>query len=180
LDEDSGQKGGRSKRLLALATGVVTLAAAAIGLAFTLDPGLKPCLGATSASFTGLPVFPRVPFRDYLVRNGTPKEEVVKEPNLLGAEVRFSYDAHDLRGKTLIVNWSLISIERDGTLGAVVPGQDRALAMTINPDACSVTGGKDLFVQIPFPGRRYRVVLELFRGRLNDRLALAQTAPFRG
>jgi hypothetical protein len=98
--------------------------------------------------------------------------------NLLGAEVRFSYRTNSFRGAQLPVTWSLVRIERDGTLGPVVRGQDRALATTVTPDACSATGGKDPFVAIPQPGKRYRVVLELYRnGRLDDRLALAETRP---
>ena len=54
---------------------------------------------------------------------------------------------------------------------AVVRGQDRALAMLVTPDSCSETGGKDLFVPIPDPRKRYRVVLELYREQhLRDRL----------
>jgi hypothetical protein len=53
--------------------------------------------------------------------------------------------------------------------------------MAVSPESCSETGGKDLFVQIPVPGKRYRVVLELYRGdSLADRLALTETDPFRG
>jgi hypothetical protein len=159
---------------------VVGLATATVSLLFYLHPSFKPCLGGSSAKFTGAPVFPHVRFRDYLVRNGTPKEDAAKQPNLLGAEVRFSYQTSSLRGARLPVAWSLLTIGRDGTLGAVVPDQDRALAMTVTPDGCSESGGKDLFVPIPDPGQRYRVVLELFRNaRQDDRLALLETAIFR-
>ena len=41
--------------------------------------------------------------------------------------------------------------------------------------------GKDLFVPIDDPRKRYRVVLELYRNqRLDDRIALTETAIFRG
>ena len=77
--------------------------------------------------------------------------------------------------------FTLVSVERDGTLGAVDPGQDRALGELVTPDACSVTGGRDLFVQIPDKKRRYRVVLELYRDtNLRDRFALAETPIFSG
>ena len=180
MPEDSDD-GGRTKRVLAGAAVLVSIAAGAVGLLFTLKPDLKPCLGETSAEFTGAPVFPQVRFRDHLIRIGVRKERVAREPNLLGAEIRFSYRTTGLRGTKLTITWSLITIGRDGTIGAVVRGQDRALAMTVSPESCSETGGKDLFVQIPNPGKRYRVVLELYRDEaLVDRLALAETDPFRG
>jgi hypothetical protein len=160
---------------------IVPLIVASIGLVYTLRPSLKPCVGAEQATFTGVPVFPRVLFRDHLFRSGATRAEILQEPNILGAEVRFSYRTDDLRGKRLPITWSLVSIERDGTLGAVVRGQDRALAMLVTPDSCSETGGKDLFVPIPNPRKRYRVVLELYRDeQLRDRLALDETPIFSG
>jgi hypothetical protein len=165
-------------RVVTLGGLVVGFVAGALGLLFTLQPNLKPCIGGIDASFTGTPVFPHVGYRDYLFRTGEPSEG---EPNIRGAEVRFSYRVDSARGHELPVRFSLLQVERDGTVGAVVHDEDRALAMTIKPDGCSETGGKDLFVQIPAPRRRYRVVLELYRDEgLTDRLALAQTQVFRG
>jgi hypothetical protein len=160
---------------------IVPLVVASLGLVYTLRPSLKPCVGASDAQFTGVPVFPHVRFRDHLFRSGASRSEIRTEPNILGAEVRFSYKTTDLRGATLPITWSLVSIEKDGTLGAVVRGQDRALAMLVTPDSCSETGGKDLFVPIPDPRKRYRVVLELYRERtFRDRLALEETPIFSG
>jgi hypothetical protein len=167
MPEDGQESSRRITRVLSTIAVLVTVVAGAVGLTFTLRPSLRPCLGDSEASFTGAPVFPRVQFHDHLIRTGVPREVVRKEPNLSGAQ--------------LPVTWSLVRIERDGTLGAVVRGQDRALAMTVTPDACSESGGHDLFVQIPAPGERYRVVLELYRTvRLEDRLALAETPIFHG
>lgn len=178
---DRGRGEGRVTRLLTTAGIVITLIAGGIGLLFSLRPSLRPCLGDTEATFTGAPVFPRVRFFDHLVRNGVRREDAAKEPNLVGAEVRFSYRTNGFRGAQLPLTWSLVTIERDGTLGPVVRGQDRALATTVTPDACSESGGKDLFVQIPEPRKRYRVVLELYRDkRLEDRVALTETAIFHG
>ena len=172
---------GRAKRWLGLAGAVVGVMVAGSGLLFTLAPDLKPCLGDSNAGFTGAPVFPKVQFHDYLLRNGSRKEDLAGEPDLRGAEVRFSYETSGLRGKDLAVTWSLMKIERDDTLGAVVPGQDRALAMTFSPDSCTEDGGKDVFMQIPEPGKRYRVVLEPYRDKaLKDRIALTESDPFRG
>jgi len=160
---------------------IIPLVVATLGLVFTLRPSLKPCVGASDAEFTGVPVFPHVRFRDHLFRSGASRKEILSEPNVLGAEVRFSYKTDDLRGKKLPVTWTLVSIEKDGTLGAVVPGQDRALAMLVTPDSCSDTGGKDLFVPIPDKRKRYRVVLELYSTRnFGDRLALEETPIFSG
>jgi hypothetical protein len=182
-DAEDDDDGGRGRRVIALAIAAVPALAALVTIVITLFPSVKPCLGDTDASFTGAPVFPKVRFHDHLIRNGTPKEELAGEPNVLGSEVRFSYRTSGYRGATLTVTWSLVAIERDETLGAVVPGQDRAVALTFTPEACSEGGGKDLFVTIPAPGRRYRVVLELYRDRdpnLGDRIALTETEPFRG
>jgi hypothetical protein len=74
-----------------------------------------------------------------------------------------------------------VRVERDGTLGAVVRGEDRALARVVTPDSCSEAGGKDLFVPILTPAKRYRVVLEMYRSAsFDDRLALTETDVFRG
>lgn len=160
---------------------IVPLVVATLGLAFTLRPSLKPCVGASEAQFTGIPVFPRVRFRDHLFRSGKSAAEIAQEPNLVGAEVRMSYRVENLRGAKLPITFTLVSVERDGTLGAVDPGQDRARGELVSPDACSVTGGRDLFVQIPDKRKRYRVVLEVYRDtNLQDRLALAETPIFSG
>jgi hypothetical protein len=181
VGDRAGRSEGRVTRILTTAGVLVTLGAGGTGLLFSLRPSLRPCLGESEASFTGAPVFPHVRFFDHLVRNGARREEAAKEPNVVGAEIRFSYRTSGFRGAQLPLTWSLVTIERDGTIGPVVRGQDRALATVVTPDACSESGGKDLFVQIPDPRRRYRVVFELYRDkRLEDRLALAETAIFRG
>lgn len=168
-------------RVVTLGGLVVGLVAGAIGLLFTLQPNLKPCIGGVDASFTGDPVFPHVHLVEFLKRTGVPLKQIRDEDDLVGAEVRFSYRADGVRGRVLPVRFSLLRVEHDGTVGAVDPDQDRALAMNIRPGGCSETGGKDLFVRIPARGRRYRVVLELYRDQgLTDRLALSETDVFRG
>ena len=160
---------------------IVPLVAATLGLIFTIRPSLKPCVGASGAEFTGAPVFPHVHWRDHLYRTGASRAEIRQERDVVGAEVRYSYKVDDLRGSKLPIRWSLVSIEKDGTLGAVDRTQDRALARLVTPDACSVTGGQDLFVQIPDRRKRYRVVLEIYRSKdLEDRLALEETPIFSG
>jgi hypothetical protein len=170
--------------LLRVITAIGILVSVLVGgssLLLSLRPGLRPCLGGTNASFTGAPVFPHVGFRDHQIRVGESRQDAAKEPNLLGAEVRFSYRASDLRGAELPLTWSLVTVEKDGALGAVVPGEDRALAMTVKPDACTENGGKDLWVLIPDSRKRYRIVLELYQSTTRDnRLALMETPIFHG
>lgn len=169
-------------RTLGLVGLVITTVAGGVGLLFTLVPKMKPCIGETSAAFTGAPVFPGAQLREHLARAGGRSADGTTSPSdPRGAEVRFSYRASTMRGQRLRVTWSLVAIERDGTFGAVVPGQDRALAMEVVPEACSESGGHDLFVPIPDSGTRYRVVLELYRGDdFTNRLAFFVTEPFRG
>ncbi len=183
MTEGAGESRWRVRRILGGAAGVITAVSVAVGLLFTVAPNLRPCLGDTDAEFTGAPVFPKVMYHDHLLRNGATQDALEGEPNLMGSEVRFSYRTTGFRGSTLTITWTLIAIERDETLGAVQPGQDRAVAMTFSPNACSEGGGKDLFVPIPEPGRRYLLVLELYRDRdpdLGERIAFTQTDPFRG
>ena len=168
-------------KALTVIISLATIVGLSVTLAYRVRPSLKPCLGASSAEFTGTPVFPHVHFRDHLFRTGKSRAEVLSEPDIVGAEVRFSYKVDDLRGEKLPIRWTLVSVEKDGTIGAVDRSQDRAIAKLVTPDACSETGGQDLFVQIPDPKKRYRVVLELYRSRnLEERLALAETPVFSG
>jgi hypothetical protein len=179
--EHDGKGWNRTTRVLTVGGLLVGMIAGAVGLLFTLAPSLTPCLGNNDASFTGAPVFPHSSYRAHRIRNGASRAQAAKEPNLRGAEVRFSYHTSGLRGKELAATWSLLTIERDGTLGAVVRDQDRALALTIKPQGCTETGGNDLFVETPTPRKRYRIVLELYRdSQLTDRLALTETVAFRG
>ena len=180
MSEDSDGGDGRTKRVLATAAVLISVAVGAVTLVFALKPDLTPCLGQSSAEFTGAPVFPHVRFRDFLMRSGRTREQVAGELNLLGAEIRFSYQTSGLRGVTLTVSWSLLAVERGGTVGAVLRKRDRLPAMTVTPESCSESGGHDLFIDYPpGPHKRYRVVLELYRGdTFTDRLALAETKPF--
>jgi hypothetical protein len=92
-----------------------------------------------------------------------------------------TYRINGLRNWALHITWSLIKTERDGTLGAVVPGQDRAIATIVTPTTCSETGGQDLFLPIPDRYKRYRAILQLYRdSTLTDRLDLTETVIFRG
>ena len=181
MSERKRDSGGMPLRVLTAIGIVVSVLVGGSSLLLSLRPGLRPCLGGSTANFTGAPVFPHVRFRDHQLRAGVPRQDVAKEPNLLGAEVRFSYRASDLRGADLPLTWSLVTVEKDGALGAVVPGEDRALATTVKPNACTENGGKDLWVPIPDSRKRYRIVLELYRDATRaNRLALMETSIFHG
>ena len=180
---DPPARTGRLTRGFAVVGVLITTTAGALGLLFTVAPNLKPCLGESSARFTGAPVIPGVSFRDHLVRTGVSRQVASHAPNPLGAEVRFSYQATGLRHTRLRIMYSLVAIEQDGTLGRVDPTQDRALAMTVTPSSCGESGGDDIFLQIRAHHRRYRAILELYRDaktQLTDRFDLLETAPFRG
>lgn len=175
------RSGGRATRILTALGILVPVVAGITSLLFYVRPSLKPCLGGANAAFTGAPVFPHERFQTHLLREGARKQDVPKASNVIGAEVRFSYRANNLRGAELPLTWSLLTVERDGTLGAVVPSEDRLTAMIVSPDSCSESGGKDLFVHTPSTRQRYRVVLELYRNpQRTNRLALFETATFHG
>jgi hypothetical protein len=172
---------GRTATVLAALGAIVTTAAAGIGLLFVLAPGLQPCLGSANATFGDAPVVPRVAFRDHLIRRGVPYADAARQPNSIGAEVRFTFRTEGYRGEELPVTWSPFYVGTDGVLGGVVRGQDRAVAMTVEPNRCRDGSGYDLFVPIPNRTRRYRIMLELFRDRsLQDRLDLVETKVFTG
>jgi hypothetical protein len=176
-EDESG--GGRALGVLKLVSIVVPVVVALVGLAFTLRPSLRPCLGESTAAFTGAPVFPRVSYARYLRRQDLPPEPGAE--SIIGAEVRFSLRVDGFRGEELRVYYTLVRVERDGTTGPVDPTQDRAVELIVTPDSCSSIDGKDIFVLVPQPGARYRTVLELYRGSTLSRgLALAETAVFRG
>jgi hypothetical protein len=177
--DDKG-KSWPARALTAVAV-LVPVIAGVIALLFTVDPRLAPCLGESEASFTGAPVFPHIGYRQFLVDDGVSGARAASEPNLPGAEIRYSYHTHGLRGHRLVLRSSLLSVERDGTLGRFAQGQNLDPDAEISPDACSETAGNTLFVEIRDPHQLYEVVLELYAGRgLTDRVALTQTAVFHG
>ena len=159
--------------------GAATTVVAVAGIVAYLFPSVRPCIGASRASFANAPVFPGVPLRAYLIRNGTSPADAEKEPNFTGAEVRFTFETEGYRGKDLPITYSLFSVADDGSLGPVV-GADRAEAYTYRPGDCSDQGSYDLFVQLPpQKGKRYRILLELYRDKeLRNRIDLIETEIF--
>jgi hypothetical protein len=156
----------------------VTVAGGVVALVYTFEPSLSPCFGS-SVDFVSAPVFPGVPFRDHMIREGETFAAAAKEANPVGAEVRFDFVTAGFRGKELPVTWSLFRVDDHGSLSEVVPGQDRAAAMTIKPHSCSEHGGYDLWIPIPESNRRYRVLLELYRDKsLTERAGLIETETF--
>lgn len=159
---------------------IVTVTGGAVALLFAVAPSLRPCFGS-SASFVAAPVFPGVRFRDHLIREGSTLAAADKEANPVGAEVRFDFETSGYRNHALPVTWSLFRVDSRGSLSSVVPGQDRAAAMIIEPHACSDRGGYDLWIPLPDPTKRYRVLLELYRDRsLSERVDLIETETFQG
>src|SRR5215210_7385182 len=141
MSEEEGGGKGRPLRVLTVLGVLITVVGGGTSLLFSVRPGLRPCLGDSTANFTGAPVFPRIRYREHLIHNGVSREKAAGEPNLLGAEVRFSYRVTDFRGDELPLYWSLVAVERDGTVGAIDPTQDRALAMIVRSDSCNESGG---------------------------------------
>jgi len=167
-------------KLLGAAVALVTLVGGGVTLLFQLRPGLQPCIGGASAEFTGAPVFPQR-LHAFLFSQNTAKQAIGRQPDLDGVEVRFTYRAQNLKGAHLQLYSSLVTIGSHGDVSGVVPEENRVLQLPINPDTCTQTGGKDAFVPIPEHGKRYRLVLELYRGStFDDRIALFETPTFHG
>ena len=111
-----------------------------------------------------------------------PRQETAKQPILDGVEVRFSYRAQNLKNVRLTLYSSLVTVGRGDEVSGVVSGENRVPQLRIRPDRCTKTAGKDVFVPFLEPGdKRYRLVLELYRGEtFADRVALYETPTFRG
>jgi hypothetical protein len=167
-------------KLLGAAVALVTLVGGGLGLLFQLRPDLQPCVGGASAEFTGAPVFPQ-PLHDYLFSQNESREDIARQPNLDGVEVRFSYRVENLKDAHLQLYSSLVSVGRGGEVSGVVSDENRQLQRRIHPSTCKTSGGKDVWVPIPEHGKRYRLVLELYRGAtFEDRVALFETPTFHG
>jgi hypothetical protein len=167
-------------KLLGVGVALVTLVGGGLGLLFQLRPGLQPCVGGASAEFTGAPVFPQS-YHDFLFSQNDSRQDIARQPDLDGVEVRFSYRAENLKQTHMELYSSLVTVGGGGEVSGVVSTENRVQQLVIYPDTCTKTGGKDVFVPIPDHGKRYRLVLELYRGQtLNDRVALFETPTFRG
>ena len=170
-------------KLVAAATAAVTLIAAVVTLVFQVDPGIAPCLGGRNASFTGAPVFPRYPYPRFLADLG---QNPAGYPDIMGAEVRYSFEVDDLRRQTLVLYYTLVSIARDGTIASVdtnaLDHNDLFRVQTIRPDQCSQGGGRTFFAHLPAGAHgHYEIYLELYRGPgYADRIALGHTPVFDG
>lgn len=174
------------------AAGVAIAAVAGgLGLLFQVEPSWEPCLGGSSASFTAAPVFPNVTYSHFLQYNvgATPASvEAVPNRGVRGAEVRFLYTAKSLRGDPLWLYATLVTVSPDGSVTGIDPTLDEFYEFKIVPNACTESGGYDVFVQpIPNTRQHYRIVLELYRGErlkaenvFQPRLALTETPVFQG
>jgi hypothetical protein len=178
--DDSG--GGRLRRTLVTVSVALGVVAAGLGIFFKVDPGAAPCLGGRSASFTGAPVFPHYPYRQFLQDMGS--TDTSGYTSVRGAEVRYSYQVDDLRGQRLVLRATLVSVNRDGSIRSAdtswIDKDDLFVEDSFTPDQCSQAGGGTFFAHMPInPRGRYRIILELFVGMpLTHRIALGQTPDF--
>jgi hypothetical protein len=183
-DASEGSGHGRLTRILAIAGALITVGAGAVGLLFKLHPSFEPCIGGAGATFIDAPVFPEtVRERGYVAG-----VKYVRGLDELGAEVRITVRADNLRGSQLQMYYTLLTAGARGATDEVVSGADEIPAESKTSDTCSWTGGWDVWV-LPLPtglekNKRYRIVLELFRGQRQadggNRLALLETPVFQG
>jgi hypothetical protein len=168
------------------AAGVLIAAVAGgVGLIFQFEPSWAPCLGGSSASFTAAPVFPNVTAGHFASMSGATPAEIKNDANARGAEVRFLYTTQSLRGDSLYLYATLVTVSPHGSATGIEPSLDEVQELKLVPDSCTESGGYDVFVPIPHAGRRYRIVLELYRGvrvkaldQFQPRLALIETPVF--
>lgn len=181
-EQERGGRGGRFITWVGWLGVVATTVGAIAGLIAIFFPQVRPpCIGSSKASFQNAPVFPGVRFREHLLRQGMSPADAAKEQNLVGAEVRFTFTTDGFRKKDLPVTYSLFPVAADGSLGPVVQTQDRAFGVTIRPEDCSDQGSYDLWVPVPERGKRYRILLELYRDKeLHNRIDLYETEIFHG
>jgi hypothetical protein len=189
-DGDRSDNGGRFSKAVATAAAIVALVAGAVGLTLRFDPGLAPCLGGHGATFTGAPVFPNYAYQQFLIDNGMSRRQASTYPDPTGIEIRYSYHAEDLRAQALLLQATLVSVDRDGGIHATVlspfgndqvgaTGETVQTAFSVGP-RCSEIGGSSIFMQLPQGRGHYQTVLELFLGHDENRLALTQTPIFDG
>ena len=185
-DQSTGTDSGRSGRLgkgVAIAAAVVTFVAGVVGLLFTFEPRLSPCLAGADASFTGAPVFPNTSYVQYEQDLGLSRAVAVQYAGYgSGVEVRYSIHTDDLRGHALYLYTTLVTVNPDGSIRGVVRGEDLKNQLRDVPEQCSQNEGSALLVQVPArPRTRYRLILELYRGPTpGERLALTETGTFKG
>lgn len=171
--------GGRSvAKILGIVAVLVSIAAGAVGLLLTLNPGLKPCDGGATAHFTDARVFQHTTYPQY--ENDRRLNHDPARGHDVGVEVRYGVQMENLRHKEVRLRYSLFRVRANGDNGASDPSQTRRYQEPFTPTTCSRVEGDDVFVTLPRRGHhRYRVVFELYRGAdLDQRLALRETTVF--
>jgi hypothetical protein len=96
--DDSKSERGSVMKLFATLGTLIGVIAGAAGLLFLFAPDLRPCLGEKGGSFVDAPVVPNVSYRDHLIRNGETYAKAREQPDIVGAEVRFTFETHGYRG----------------------------------------------------------------------------------
>jgi hypothetical protein len=185
-------------KLLGVVVTLVTLVGGVVTVLFQVDPTLEPCVGGAGLTFTAVDVVPDYLLPQYMsdINNGNVPSNV---SNFVGAEVRYNYSTSNLSGNDLRLYLTLQQIEPDGDIAALPgppPGVDSPTNLQsqvgvpgqppnpVTPDRCSEASSGLDWIQLPPPAgrhRRYRIVLEFYRGALDsfsDRVGVSTTPIF--
>lgn len=185
-------------KLLGVVVTFVTLIGGTVTLLFQVDPGLEPCIGGAGVTFTSVQVAPNYPLEQYFsdISHGRPLPSA--PPPLIGAEIRYSYSTSNLSGNGVRLYETLQEILRDGDVTAAPgPPADATSGLdlqspwrlpnqpppVVTPNRCSQDSSGLDWIQLPTSRRhhRYRVVLEFYRGELDDfskRVGVGETPIF--
>jgi hypothetical protein len=195
-------------QILAVLGGLVGLTAATVGLLYQFAPGVVPCVVGTRATITAtiVPVRYADYYRDVLYPN---KRKYYSGPEWwtkntptpayregqVGVIAGYTVQLDNVRDQKLTVAWSLllIGVNEEVTPIDVSSSYRQVDTRDLTASLCSDQGGADIFIPVPQPNRRHRVLLELFRGgemsgaagesigrppKSIDRLALTQSEIF--
>ena len=178
---------------------LVTLVGGTATVLFQLDPALEPCVGRSGARFTSIQVAPEYPLAQYL-RDVNHGQTPAGLPALLGAEIRYNYSTSNLSGKDTRLYATLQDVLPNGDISAP-PGPAPSPTSSENlqpqeglpnepppvvrPNTCSQDSSGLDWIELPGSHRghhrRYRIVLEFYRGPPNtftDRVGVGETATF--
>lgn len=192
-------------KVLGIVVTLVTLTGGAVTLLFQVDPTLEPCVGASGVTFTSAQVIPDYPLTQYYTDiTGNPNVPDSINSSEIGAEVRYAYTTSNLSGNGLVLRGTLQEIGADGsivtptlapteftnvdnlvpqvTAEQLVKNTHEIPSISKRPDQCSEDANGIYFIELPpdLPRHhRYRVLLELYRGRtLENRVGVGVTPVF--
>jgi hypothetical protein len=192
-------------KVLGIVVTLVTLTGGAVTLLFQVDPTLEPCVGGSGVTFTSAQVIPDYPLTQYYIDiTGNPNVPDAISSTEVGAEVRYAYTASNLSGNGLVLRGTLQEIAAGGSIVTPTLAPDefttddnlvpqvtakqlannmtKIPSISKTPSRCSENANGIYFIQLPpdLPRHhRYRVLLELYRGRtLDDRVGIGVTPTF--